>query len=354
MLYCSDVKLRQRLISLGCGQLSVGREAARAWCNRPCCSTTTLRAVGIVSQPAGVAPVCFGRRRHVGAHRRSVCARHDAPPILHRLGQRVVGALHHGQPVVHVVAPARLVRHLQNNSRSSPLVKYTQRLASGVQTRDRLSLPPSRRFQQGLNILQCNRDFNRVLAIRWGFHLLAHRGRPPAQQQRRRCVPPGHAACHHTAPEQVRTRWVSVAGSSGGGQQTVATAEAVREWARPPCRHFKNLSCFASALLSRWRLSNQPSRRKLTYRSGPPRPGLRRAGWGRRWRVTPGTPARYPRVARTRPPRSRPWPPPRARASRRLGKCTSPPPSASRAAATAATCGSPASATEPVSGAASR
>jgi hypothetical protein len=152
MLYCSDVKLRQRLISLGCGQLSVGREAARAWCNRPCCSTTTLRAVGIVSQPAGVAPVCFGRRRHVGAHRRSVCARHDAPPILHRLGQRVVGALHHGQPVVHVVAPARLVRHLQNNSRSSPLVKYTQRLASGVQTRDRLSLPPSRRFQQGLNI----------------------------------------------------------------------------------------------------------------------------------------------------------------------------------------------------------
>ena len=40
---------------------------------------------------------------------------------------------------VHVVAPARLVRHLQNNSRSSPLVKYTQRLASGVQTRDRLS-----------------------------------------------------------------------------------------------------------------------------------------------------------------------------------------------------------------------
>jgi hypothetical protein len=30
----------------------------------------------------------------------------------------------------------------------------------------------------------------------------------------------------------------------GGEQQSVATAQATREWARLPCRHFKNQSCF--------------------------------------------------------------------------------------------------------------
>ena len=35
----------------------------------------------------------------------------------------------------------------------------------------------------------------------------------------------------------------SVSSSAGGGQQSVATPQATRGWARPPCRHFKTLSC---------------------------------------------------------------------------------------------------------------
>jgi hypothetical protein len=37
---------------------------------------------------------------------------------------------------------------------------------------------------------------------------------------------------------------VAATGSSaGGGQQSVATPQAARGWARPPCRHFKTQSC---------------------------------------------------------------------------------------------------------------
>jgi hypothetical protein len=42
---------------------------------------------------------------------------------------------------------------------------------------------------------------------------------------------------------------VSVCSSAGGEQQSDATLQAARGWARPPCRHFKNqsLCCLGSA-----------------------------------------------------------------------------------------------------------
>jgi hypothetical protein len=42
--------------------------------------------------------------------------------------------------------------------------------------------------------------------------------------------------------------------SAGGEQQSVATAQAAREWSHPPCRRFKTQSCFCLALFLKWAL----------------------------------------------------------------------------------------------------
>jgi hypothetical protein len=39
------------------------------------------------------------------------------------------------------------------------------------------------------------------------------------------------------------SRFPLVASTTGGEQQSVATPQAARGWARPPCRHFKSQSC---------------------------------------------------------------------------------------------------------------
>jgi hypothetical protein len=55
--------------------------------------------------------------------------------------------------------------------------------------------------------------------------------------------PPPCACCRRHWCD-LPTLWASVSSSAPGGeQQSVATPQAARGWARPPCRHFKNQSC---------------------------------------------------------------------------------------------------------------
>jgi hypothetical protein len=61
--------------------------------------------------------------------------------------------------------------------------------------------------------------------------------------------PPGFPKCVITRPS-----WVSVS-SAGGEQHSVATPQAARGWARPPCRHFNIQSCL---LLLPWGVLSKP------------------------------------------------------------------------------------------------
>jgi hypothetical protein len=92
-----------------------------------------------------------------------------------------------------------------------------------------------------------------------------------------RCVVRSGILRSAAEPVASRDRFLG-ASNTGGEQQSVATAQALRGWARPPCRHFKIQSCdraatfLPPALTVRgvWVVRVPPQAVASTVATGPP------------------------------------------------------------------------------------